>query len=144
MNTMVPLKVLSMASFKIQDAIREVEVFFTTLYDEVDEDSPNTLIIFSFKGSRKDILKVINDLSNFFVYVFTLADISIDKFPQSLIVDDDNHVIELSKNGEWTDDDYQNLCILMEAISSLYGWTFRYNEGRPLTMGPLFKQSLQS
>lgn len=144
MNRKIQLQVLRLDSFSIQSRIREVEVFFSTPYDVFEGEDPRTLIIFSFRGSRKLFINTIDELANFFSFVFALAKIDPRKFPQSVNVDEDNHTIALSRNGEWTDDDYQKLCILMEAVASVHDWTFRYNESRPHSTGPLFKQSMKS
>jgi hypothetical protein len=144
MKKTLSFKVLGFTSFNTLSAIREIDVFFSTPYDDFEGEVPSTLVIFSLRGSGKNNNQVISDIGSFFAYVFTLAGISADKFPQLLRVDDDNHTVELSRNGDWKDNDYQNLCILMEAISSIFGWTFRYNEHKPTAMNTLFGKSLQS
>lgn len=121
-----------------------MEVFFSSPYDDFDGEGTPTLIIFSLRGSQKKMIELADEVANFFSFVFTLTNISVEKFPQSVHVDEDNHTIALARNGKWTDDDYQKLCILMEVVSSTNDWTFRYNEGRATDTGPPFTKSLRS
>lgn len=144
MGRKIPLQVLRIDSFNLQRAVRVAEVFFSSPYDDFDGEDTPTLIIFSLRGSQRKMVEIAAEVSNFFSFVFSLANIPTAKFPQSVHIDEDNHTIALSRNGKWTDDDYQKLCILMEAVSSVNDWTFRYNEGSATDTGPLFTKSLQS
>lgn len=144
MSTELSLKEMCDASSSVQSRIREAEVFFTTSDDDLDGVGTGTLMVFSLKKSPEHTATYVPSLFNFFAYVFSLTNISVDKFPRCALVDDDNHSIELSRDGMWTEEDYLNLCILLEALSSISDWTFRYNENNPRNMSPLFKQSLVS